>query len=128
MAERTADFNDLLRLYKAGDPARALEACLRLMGANGATLAVHRLAGRCASDLGRRNEAIRHFRSALALGPRSAELHVELAQELEGLGRLDEAEAALKVAITLSPSLLVAHLTLGNLLGDRGRIDESIQC
>lgn len=126
MAERTADFNDLLRLYKAGDPARALEACLRLMGGNGATLALHRLAGRCASDLGRRNEAIGHFRSALALGPRSAELHVELAQELEALGHLDE--AALKVAITLSPSLLVAHLTLGNLLGDRGRIDESIQC
>jgi predicted TPR repeat methyltransferase len=120
MAERTADFNDLLKLYKAGDPARALAACLKALGGV-PTAALHRLAGRCASDLGRREEAIGHFREALVLAPRSAETHVEL-------GRTEEAIQCYERAIRIDPRFAPGLVNLGLAYQSVGRLSEAFDC
>jgi tetratricopeptide (TPR) repeat protein len=72
------------------------------------------------------DEAIGHYRAALALRPESPGVHLNLGRALEAKGRLDEAIAEYQEALRLDPDYAEAHNSLGGPLHDKGRPDEAI--
>jgi tetratricopeptide (TPR) repeat protein/serine/threonine protein kinase len=72
------------------------------------------------------DEAIGHYRAALALRPRTVVVHNNLGVALREKGRLDEAISHCEQALTLDPKDAPAHCNLGHALRDKGRLDEAI--
>jgi protein O-mannosyl-transferase len=75
---------------------------------------------------GRVDEAMAHFRAAVAARPLSAKMHVNLGVGLATLGRHDEAIAEYETALRLDGRLPLAHYNLGIELAERGRLDEAV--
>lgn len=71
-------------------------------------------------------EAERTYAQALALNPKSAEVHVNLALTWEAQGRDAEAIAEYREALQLNPALESAHIALGNILSRIGKLDDAI--
>jgi Flp pilus assembly protein TadD len=76
--------------------------------------------GIAAKDAGRYEAAAEFQRRAIALAPRLAGPHRELAVALSAMGRGDEAEKELEAAVQLDPNYAPAHDDLGALLSRRG--------
>jgi serine/threonine protein kinase/Flp pilus assembly protein TadD len=72
------------------------------------------------------DEAIGYYRAALALGPESPGVYVNLGNALRDKGRRDEALAAFQEAIRLNKDYAHAHYNLGLALHDKGRLDEAL--
>ncbi|MHC4863656.1 MAG: tetratricopeptide repeat protein [Planctomycetota bacterium] len=72
------------------------------------------------TDIGRTEEAIRHFENALRLRPKSEEIHNNLANALNDLGRTDDAIKHYKRAIQLEHDFPVAHYNLAGALAEKG--------
>jgi tetratricopeptide (TPR) repeat protein len=75
---------------------------------------------------GQVDEAMQHYRRAIALDPKYAAAHNNLGLALKAKGQLDEAIAAFRRAIALDPKLAVAHNNLGTALYAKGQVDEAI--
>jgi predicted O-linked N-acetylglucosamine transferase (SPINDLY family) len=84
--------------------------------------------GNVLQDQGRLQEAVSHYREAIAIAPDTALHHNNLGCALVRLGQVAEAAASLRKAIALQPDFVAAHLNLGNaasLLGERA---EALGC
>ena len=77
-----------------------------------------------ASD--RTDEAMVHYRKALAIKPGYAESYFILAIALADRGQVDEAIAHCRKALEIKPDYAEAHYSFGNILADRGQVDEAI--
>jgi tetratricopeptide (TPR) repeat protein len=75
---------------------------------------------------GQVDEAIAHFRSALALQPGAADVLAKLGGALLAGGRVEEAVAPLQEALKTQPDSAQAHNNLGTALLQQGRVDEAI--
>ena len=75
---------------------------------------------------GRVDQAMEHFRAAVAARPAAPKAHVNLGVGLATLGRRDEALAEYETAVRLDPRLALAHYNLGLELAERGRLDEAM--
>jgi arylsulfatase A-like enzyme/Tfp pilus assembly protein PilF len=75
---------------------------------------------------GKTDEAIQHYRAALAANPRSPSAHVNFGTTLSKLGRTDEAIAQYEAALADSPANPTAHNDLARDLLQKGRVDEAI--
>jgi protein O-mannosyl-transferase len=75
---------------------------------------------------GQVNDAIVHFREALAITPNYAEAHNNLGVALSGRGEVDEAITHFQFALELKPDYADAHNGLGLVLSGRGEVDEAI--
>jgi tetratricopeptide (TPR) repeat protein len=73
------------------------------------------------------DEAMAHFRAAVAARPQAPKTHVNLGVGLSALGRPDEALAAYETAVRLGPTQPLAHYNLGLALAERGRLDEAVR-
>jgi serine/threonine-protein kinase len=71
------------------------------------------------------NEAIGHFRAALAVRPDALVAGNNLAIALRAAGRLDEAIAAYERTLRIHPRYAPTHNNLGLALRDKGRLDEA---
>ncbi len=77
------------------------------------------------SNLGRPDEAERHYREALALDPYFAPAALNLATMYAGQERIEEAEQILRRALTKSPEEGELHYSLGLLLAERQQLGEA---
>ncbi len=75
---------------------------------------------------GKTDEAIAHYREALAANPRSPSAHVNFGTTLSKLGRTDEAIAQYEAALADSPANPAAHNDLARDLLKKGRTDDAI--
>jgi tetratricopeptide (TPR) repeat protein len=76
-------------------------------------------------DLGRPDDAARHFRAVLSLRPASAIAHYNVGIALEAAGRFGEAGAQFVESIRLDPAYAPARVDLGNVLLVEGRVAEA---
>ena len=74
---------------------------------------------------GRVDEAIAHYRRAIADRPDYAPAYNNLATALRKAGRTDEARSAYGQALKLQPDFAAAHFNLANLLLDEGKTEEA---
>jgi tetratricopeptide (TPR) repeat protein len=75
--------------------------------------------GEAAAQRGQADEAIHHFRRALAMAPASAETHADLGKALLSRGQIDEAIAHFRKALELQPDNAEARKSLENALRQR---------
>ncbi len=77
------------------------------------------------AEAGKHDDAIKFYRSAIAVQPEVPEPHVNIAQELMSSGKPDEAVIQLTEALRLKPNLPLAHMDLALLLAGRGKMEEA---
>ena len=70
-------------------------------------------------------ESVRHLTAAVAIRPRNAWVHQDLAFALVALGKQDEAVDEFREAIRLKPDDPDIHNNLGTALAELGRLDEA---
>ena len=75
---------------------------------------------------GQVDEAIIHFRKALAIQPDYGEAHNNLGSALHQKGQVEEAIVHFKEALAINPGDAGAHCNLGNTLLQNGQVDEAI--
>jgi len=78
-------------------------------------------------DLGRPEDAIRHFRNAVAIRPEDPTAQGNLGGTLLDLRRWTEAVPALEAAVRLRPGDPEARVRLGRALRGAGRLEEAVQ-
>ncbi len=83
--------------------------------------------GRTLSKMGRREEAIQHYRKSLALNGDAWEVHFALGEELAAAQQFSDAETEYREVTRLQPTNLVASLNLGVMLARQGRLDPAVQ-
>ena len=70
--------------------------------------------------------AIKEFRLAVRLNPRSSKEHFELGLALKAKGDLDGAVSEYREAIRIDPGLAEAHANIGSILQMQGDLDGAI--
>jgi tetratricopeptide (TPR) repeat protein len=86
----------------------------------------HAMLAYALADLGRVNDALRHYREALRIKPDFADARNNLGIALAGTGRFEEAAAEFRTAIRIGPVRADMHYNLGFALAELGRFDEAI--
>ncbi len=81
--------------------------------------------GRAQVALGRLDDAVKSYLSAIRIVPAAAEIHVSLGIAFRAQGRHGKAIAAYRRAIELDPGLAVAHHNLANVLLASGEIEQA---
>ena len=82
--------------------------------------------GAALQDEGRFDEAIEHYRRALAFKPDYAPAYSNMGTALRAKGQLPEAIATYQQALALRPDYPEAHYNLANALLDEGKLDDAI--
>jgi tetratricopeptide (TPR) repeat protein len=88
----------------------------------------HSNLGTALRSLGRTEQALAHFRRAIALDPRLGQAHSNLGQFLLDLGRGAEALPHCREAVALQPNVAETHNNLGNVHRAAGRFAEARAC
>lgn len=88
-------------------------------------IALYNLLGLCQQGQGKLPEAANSFRKMLALDPRIAEIHCNLAIILTQLNDIKAAIASYRKALQIKPELTVAHFNLGTLLQQQRQFQEA---
>ena len=78
-------------------------------------------------ERGELDQAVFHYRRALALEPGNPGAHNNLGITLHTQGHFEDAARELGEALRLEPDDPLAHYNLGNVLSDQGRTDEALR-
>ena len=113
-----AAFAEAAALYQSGRFAEALALAEAAAPSSPQPAQLLNLAAVSAVELGRRDLAEKHWRTAIQIQPGYAEAYNNLGILLQELRRFDEAEAAFHQAIALQPGYAEACYNLGNLLSE----------
>ncbi len=112
--------------HQAGRDDISADLIGQAIRANGTVPLYHANLGFVLSRLGRFEEALAAYDTAIGLQADYAEAHAGRADALRDLGRFDEAIAAYTTVIGIVPDHVVAHNNLGNALRHAGRHEESL--
>jgi serine/threonine-protein kinase len=113
-------------LREEGKPKEAA-ACYREAEKIRPGAAVYINLGLTSYDQRQWDEAIKDYRKALKIDPRSAPAHNNIGLALKGQGPWNEAIHHYRLAVQLDPGLAPAHCNLGVILAYSGRLDEAIE-
>jgi tetratricopeptide (TPR) repeat protein len=113
---------------KAGETARAREACLAVLREAPEETRALCLMATVAADERRLEEGLGWAERALAIDPRSVAAHYATGRLWESAGRYDEAEASYRKVLSLDPSHARAHNNLGATYHMRGKLDIALAC
>jgi tetratricopeptide (TPR) repeat protein len=102
---------------KPSRPARTI--------ADATQVEAHFALGNHYADRSEWDQAIEHYRAAIALDGAFFKAHFNLGNTLYFRGKLDEAAECYRRAITLKPEFADAHVALGNALTDQKRFEEA---
>jgi Flp pilus assembly protein TadD len=123
---------------KAGSFEEAEHAGQRALELDPKSPTVHNTLGLMFSSLANRqrnrtarkqklDQAIRHYRQALAIQPSYAQAHNNLGMALDEQGNFDEAIQHYRQALRIKPNYAQAHNNLGITLDNQGKSDEAIE-
>jgi tetratricopeptide (TPR) repeat protein len=108
-----------------GDPWRGLSQ-RPLSGAEGNYIA-HTNLGMALGARGRLDEAVEHYRIAIAIWPFDHIAHTNLGMALGARGRLDEAVEHFRTAVEIWPFNVRAHFNLAEIHVARGQVAEALE-
>jgi uncharacterized protein (TIGR02466 family) len=114
-----------IRAFQAGDFAGAVLACDQLLSANPGEPEAWHIKAMCLGRLGRVDEAVAAFQSALAVHPRPAAVNANLANTLVRAGRHDDSIGPYRAAVAQEPNFGEAWFGLGSALNTLGRFEEA---
>jgi tetratricopeptide (TPR) repeat protein len=96
------------------------------LACTGSNALAHNNLGSILTGLGLTDEAIVHYRAALAINPNYLYVRNNLGSALAKQGHTEEAIAQYRKAIAIGPNHANAHHNLGNALAELGRLDEAV--
>ena len=108
-----------------GNNQAAVEFIRRAISVNPSP-SMHYNLGNALQAQGKLDEAVEHYRKALALKPDYAEAHTNLGNALQAQGHLAAAAESYRRALALKPDLAVTHYNLGNVLQAQGKLGEAV--
>jgi tetratricopeptide (TPR) repeat protein len=79
------------------------------------------------SHIGKLDDAMASYRTALAIKPEDAKTHYNAGVTLANLGQLDDAMASYKRALEIQPDFAEAHNNMGAALAELGRFDAAVE-
>ncbi len=113
-------------LVTVGRPDESARVMERAVALNPNEPGVHNNLAGALQQLGRFEDAIKHYKLELAQnGPDQASVHRNLGLSLQSLGRLSEAGQHYELAIQIEPDNAVAHTYWGSLLLQQKKQDEA---
>lgn len=120
-----AELQHLHQLYESGRLVQAEAAALTMLQKYPKSIAIYNLLGLCQQGQGKLGEAASSFRKLLAIDPRVAEIHCNLATILSQLNDPKAAIASYRKALQIKPQLALAQFNLGALLQAQGLLQEA---
>jgi tetratricopeptide (TPR) repeat protein len=111
---QSANYHDLVTLYTA------------TLAKNPGCWMAHYNLGIALHDQGETDQAITHYRQAIALRSNYAEAHYNLGRLLAEKGELSDAVTHYEKALAINPADAEAHNNLGATLFQSGRVDDAI--
>lgn len=118
---------DALRAYEAGQFARAVEICSRLLRSRDGDGQVWQIRGYAELAAGRAADAIKSLRKALKRGGDELACHIGLGQAYEGTGDVDKALDSYLRVLALRPNDAHYRINTGNFLYSHGRVADAIE-
>jgi tetratricopeptide (TPR) repeat protein len=112
--------------FEAGDPGRCLEVAVAALADRPDDVALLRLAGQAATDLGL-DDGVAYLSKAAELAPSDADVWRDLGDALMFDGRLNEAGDAFRRALALRPDDTAALVDLGHTDYQSGRLEEAVE-
>lgn len=122
-----ARFGIARALAGLGDLARTLELCRQVVQEQPNHAHAHEVLALSAEQLGRAEEAERHWNEVLRIVPEHADAPAHLAELAEQAGRLDEAEAHYRHTLQARPDSVAAANDLGRVCAAQGKLEESLE-
>jgi tetratricopeptide (TPR) repeat protein len=119
-------FDEAVRLFRAGEPRAAEDACRRILAADPKHAESLHLLAILALSAARPGQAMERAQDALKAKPGFAEAYNTLGLALAKLGRDEAAAAAYRRASALKPDSAEIHSNLGNALRSLGRYEEAL--
>ena len=116
-------FTLALSYYNRGSYLLALDLLAKANSLDPALAQSQYLTGNCLSSLGKLEDAIPHYQTAVSLAPDNFLYHFYLGFVLSRVGKKDLAEKELKRSIELNGSHAPARYELGKIYFDTGRYD-----
>ncbi|MCH7539691.1 MAG: tetratricopeptide repeat protein [Proteobacteria bacterium] len=125
---RHADALHLLGVaaHHAGRPAEAVDLIGKAIAAGGRVAVYHNNMGEAYRAQDKFDEAVLHYRQALAIQPNSVGTCYNLGAALMAQGQAEAAIAAYRQALTIEPNAPEAHYNLACALRQRGAVEEAI--
>ena len=111
---------------QSNDPVRAVHLINRAIAYDPLNAAAYCNLGSSLNVLGRYDEALAAYDSAIALKSDYTEAHFYRGNVLYGLKRLDAALLSYNAAIAVQPNLATAHSNRGNILREMRRYEEAL--
>jgi tetratricopeptide (TPR) repeat protein len=116
-------FTQALSYYNRGNYSLAFDLLTKVISRDPALAQAHYLTGNCLSSLGKLEDAIPHYQTAVSLAPGNFLYRYYLGLVLSRVGKKDMAEEELKRSIELNGSHAPARYELAKIYFDTGRND-----
>ncbi|HWW86700.1 MAG TPA: tetratricopeptide repeat protein, partial [Vicinamibacterales bacterium] len=126
----TRDDHDLAVLERGFRPKVAAEDVIGYeveIGKHPADVGLHDDAALLYLELGRADDAVKHFQASLQLKSESAAAHYNLGIALTAARRLRDAAAEYQRALQVDPNYVKAHNNLGSVYVAQGRFDDAVR-
>lgn len=111
--------------FVSGDPKRALQSIDQSIASHNGTPSAHMLRGRILVELGRAEDGVEAFQTAIKIDPENAEGQYYLGMAMERLRRSDEALAAYKKAGELDRANAQYPIAAAELLIEQGKLKDA---
>lgn len=116
-------FTLALSYYNRGNYSQASDLLAKVTALDPALAQAHYLTGNCLASLGKLEDAVPHYQTAVNLAPGNFLYHFYLGFVLSRVGKKEPAEKELNTSIELNGSHAPAHYELANIYYDSGRYD-----
>ena len=117
----------LVNLYNKAQYQETLEEATRLQSEFPASVTLYNIVGAANNGLGRLDEAIEAYTSAVSINPQFADAYYNMGNVLKDQGKLGEAVEAYNKAISINPDYPEAYNNTGLALQDQGKLEDAIE-
>ena len=116
----------VITLYKQGQYQEALQKATKLLKEFPYSTKLYNIMGLANKGLGKLEQAIEAYHTAIVIKPDFAEAYTNLGNALQEQDNLDKAIAAYNKAVTIKPDNFKAYYNMGNALKEHGKLEKAI--
>ena len=123
----SSKIDSILALFSSEKYQDALNALEELIVNNPNDALLFNIKGACFAGLDQKNLAIENYKKAVAINPRYAKAHYNLAGALHELEKFDDSIRSYQDTLAIEPDYAEAHNNLGNVYREVNQLDAAIE-
>jgi len=125
LSEKKVD--SVIELYSNGNASEALNAIELLFKEHPNESLLFNIRGACYAALGKLEDAVKNYESALAIKPDYSDVSYNLGNVLKDLGQLEDAAESYEKTLAIEPLYLAAQFNLGVTFQELGRLNDAAE-